>query len=50
MILAKRRRALKTRVQQEGTLSLEKSKTFIASKTNRKYLASVENENSNPSK
>ena len=50
MALAKRRRALKTRVQQGGALSLEESKAFIASKADGKRLASVEGENGGPSK
>ena len=45
--LAKRRRALKTRVQHGGTLSLEKSKAFIVSKTKGKRPAPIKDENIN---
>ena len=48
--LVKRRRALKTRVQQGGALSLEESKALIASKTDGKRSAPIEGENSGPSK
>ena len=48
--LAKRRKALKTRVQHGGALSLEKSKTFIVSKTKEKRPAPIKGENINSSK
>ena len=48
--LAKRRRALKTRIQHGGALSIENSKAIIAFKTNRKCLVPTEDENSSPSK
>ena len=50
VILAKRRRALKIRVQHGGALSLEKSKVFIASKTKGKRPAPIKGENINSSK
>ena len=50
VILAKRRRTLKTRVQHGGALSIEDSKVIIAFKANEKYLVSVEGENGSPSK
>ena len=50
MALAKRRKAPKTRVQQKGALSLEKSKALIVFKTDGKRSAPVKNKNSGPSK
>ena len=50
MAFAKRRKVLKTYIQQGGALSLEKSKTFIASKIDEKYLAFIEGENGGPLK
>ena len=48
--LAKRRRALKTRVQYRGALSLEDSKALIASKTKGKHPAPDDGENVGSSK
>ena len=48
--LAKRRKALKTRVQKGGALSLKDSKTLIAFKAKGKRSAPVERETSSPSK
>ena len=50
MALAKRRKILKIRLQQEGALSLEDSKAFIVSKAKGKRLGSIERENDSLSK